>query len=358
MYSSYTRISKTLTLLVGGVSFLLLTASNAAAHVKWFCAYDVAGHPNGLENVICTDFELLIALSAALLLIGCLIESMPIGRALVRGLNLATEPLQKNSNLLIKAGCGFLLVALWTLGGILLTPELKTDLAWVSWMQLAMAFSLLWRQTQWLASVGIVILFGMAVSQYGTFHLMDYPVFLGVAAYLAVTSYRERFDNFDPIDILRYTGAVTLMWASVEKWAYPQWTYELFLTKPEMTMGFDPAFYMRAAGAVEFALSFALLLSPLVRRTASLILLGAFITAIIPFGKVDAIGHMPIIAVLVALIADSRPGGSIITFPTTDNPRAVWRSVFLLPAGFMAALVATVAAYYGLHSYIFGSPLI
>ena len=36
-----------------------LIADDAAAHVKWFCAFDVAGQPRNLENVLCPNFELL-----------------------------------------------------------------------------------------------------------------------------------------------------------------------------------------------------------------------------------------------------------------------------------------------------------
>ena len=56
-----------------------------------------------------------------------------------------------------------------------------------------------------------------------------------------------------PIDVLRYAAAITLMWASIEKWAYPQWSYPLLIRHPEMTLGFAPDFYMRAAGAIEAA---------------------------------------------------------------------------------------------------------
>jgi hypothetical protein len=41
------------------------------------------------------------------------------------------------------------------------------------------------RRTMPLSALGIVVLFAIAVSQYGVFHLADYPIFLGVAAYLA-----------------------------------------------------------------------------------------------------------------------------------------------------------------------------
>ena len=49
-----------------------VAASAASAHVKWFCAFDVAGQPRGLENVLCPDFELLFGLSVLALMAGCL----------------------------------------------------------------------------------------------------------------------------------------------------------------------------------------------------------------------------------------------------------------------------------------------
>ncbi|MCJ2102959.1 hypothetical protein MKK82_29525, partial [Methylobacterium sp. E-046] len=48
---------------------LLLAATGAAeAHVKWFCAYDVAGQPRGLEQVLCPDFEWLTGLALVCLM--------------------------------------------------------------------------------------------------------------------------------------------------------------------------------------------------------------------------------------------------------------------------------------------------
>ena len=45
-------------------------------------------------------------------------------------------------------------------------------------------------------------------------------------------------------------------------------------------MGFAPDFYMRAAGAVEFALAFALIWTPLVRRLAAIMLAMMFVSAV------------------------------------------------------------------------------
>ena len=58
------------------------------------------------------------------------------------------------------------------------------------------------------------------------------------------------------------------MWASVEKWAYPGWTFPVLHAHPDLSMGLDPKFFMSAAGIMEFSLAFALLWTPLVRRIA------------------------------------------------------------------------------------------
>ena len=65
---------------------------------------------------------------------------------------------------------------------------------------------------------------------------------------------------------------------------------------------------MRAAGVVEFALAFALIWTPLVRRIAAIILAGDVHQRDFEFGKIDAIGHALIIVVLLAIIADTSGG--------------------------------------------------
>ena len=59
----------------------------ASAHVKWFCAYDVAGQPEGLENVLCPDFEFLIGLSLLALMTGAVFEGTPVGAVMLRALD-------------------------------------------------------------------------------------------------------------------------------------------------------------------------------------------------------------------------------------------------------------------------------
>jgi len=255
------------------------SATEASAHVKWFCAFDVAGQPRGLENVLCADFEQLVVLAMLFLMGGCLLDGTWIGDALQRALDRVTSILKTNEEILIRAICGFFFVALWTKEGILLTPELKTTSEVIPWLQLAIAAGLIWRQTMPLSAAGITLLFAVAVHDYGVFHLADYPIFLGIAAYLALVGLQRDLFGLRPLDVARYATAITLMWASIEKWAYPDWSFPLLVEHPLLTLGFDAEFYMRAAGVIEFTLAFSLLATPLVRRSSAIILAGMFIAA-------------------------------------------------------------------------------
>jgi hypothetical protein len=326
--------------------FSLASARNASAHVKWFCAYNVAGQPRGLENVLCQDFELLVGIAMLWLVTGCVIEGTPLGDSMIRALNRATKGLRQNSELIIRAACGFFFVAIWTMGGVLLTPELKSTSSLVPFLQLGVAAGMLSRRTLVLSALGIAILFALAVREYGAFHLADYPIFLGIAVYLALTGLQKAIFGIKPLDILRYATAITLMWASIEKWAFPEWSFPLFIEHPALSLGFDSEFYMRAAGVVEFTLAFALLWTPLVRRCAAIVLAGMFISAGLGFGKVDMIGHSAIIAVLFTIMSDD-------SFAERDR-----RVPLLAPVGFSAALTVTLLAYYVGHAAIFGTTIL
>jgi len=324
---------------------LVLTPAAAQAHVKWFCAFDVAGSPVLLLNVLCQDFEQLVALSIGLLVLGGIIEGLPLGRAILRSLDRATSLLRRYTEVVVRVVAGGFFTSLWATQHVLLTPELTTTLGFVPWLQLAIAAAMLSRRTLPLAALGIAALFSIAVSQYGVFHLMDYPVFLGLAAYLACTGLRYAPLGLRPLDLLRWSAAITLMWASIEKWAYPQWTFPIFVTHPAMSFGIDIAYYMRAAGVVEFTLAFALLGTPLVRRSAAIILATMFVAAIGEFGAIDAIGHSCIIAVLLAVLADD-----------ARTPLR-HRTVVFMPIGYSATLALFLVSYYGLHTALFGTAL-
>jgi hypothetical protein len=299
-----------------------------------------------LENVLCPDFEMLTGLSILGLMTGCVLEGTPLGAAMLRSLDRLMRPVRDNIETIFRASCAFFFIAIWGVGGVLLTPELKTESVAVAAIQLGMAAGMLSRQTMPLSAVGIFVLFGIGVWEYGAFHLADYPVFLGVAAYLALVGGQTTFFGTRPIDVLRWSAGITLMWASIEKWAYPEWSYPLLATHPEMSFGFTQDFFMRAAGAVEFALAFALMWTPLVRRVAAVMLAAMFVSAVAEFGKIDLIGHTLIVVALLGIIAD-------------DGVKQVeLRHTWLIPVGYAAALALFLASYYGAHAELFGTSIL
>jgi hypothetical protein len=325
---------------------LIFGLSGAAdAHVKWFCGFDVAGQPVGLANVLCADFEALTGFTIFMLVAAGLIEKTPLGVGVVRAIIDIMAPMRRHSDVMIRAVAGFFFVSLWGIGDVIITPELKTTSAFVPLLQLAIAVCLVWRRTLVLSAVGIVVLYAIALHDYGLFHLLDYPIFLGLAAYLALTGLDRQAFGMRPLDIARWAASLTLMWASIEKWAYPVWTSPLFISHPKLAMGFSTDFFMQAAGAVEFGLSFALIWTPLCRRVSALILMGMFLAAVQEFGKIDAIGHSCIIALMLAIAADDR----------IDPVRA--KKIMWTPVGYAAALVGVLLGYYELHSVMFGTTL-
>jgi hypothetical protein len=280
------------------------------------------------------------------LLTGSAVEGTVLGNAILRAFDQATSYIRDNIEIIFRAACAFFFISIWAVGGILLTPELKTDSIWVGVLQLAIAAGMLSRRTMPLAAFGIFALFDIAVWNYGGFHLADYPVFLGFAAYIALVGGQTNFFGTRPIDVLRYAAAITLMWAAIEKWAYPQWSYPLLIQHPEMTLGFAPDFYMRAAGAIEFALAFALLWTPLVRRVAAIMLTAMFVSAVFAFGKIDLIGHALIVVALLGIIADDGA-----------KPARI-RDFWLVPAAYAASLALFLATYYMVHAELFGTTVL
>ncbi len=312
----------------------------AEAHIKWFAPYSVPEQPRLLSAVVSQDFLLLLFTALVVLTIVCWLEHTAFGAMLARSFDRLGAGIRARTEDLYRAGTAAFFIALFTLGNIILTPELLTNVAAIPWLQAAIALGMFWRETMVLSAAGIVALYAYGVLTYGVFHLLDYPIFLGLAAYLALTAARVRVRDTRPIDVARWGAAITLMWASIEKWAYPQWTYPVLQAHHGLTFGFSPSFYMAAAGFVEFSLGFALLWTPLVRGMAATVLAAMFTSAVLEFGKIDAIGHLMIVVTLVTVGA--------------DNARTPRRTV-LAPVFYGVALVTTFSLYYGLHALIYGT---
>lgn len=322
---------------------VLAVSSTAEAHVKWFSPYSVKDTPTAIHQLITMPmFWVFWAGITSVMIISILLERTSLAEKLTDGLNTLTTGMRRRSDDMMRVGMGTFLVALWVMGSIILTPELKTDRVWVSWLQLGMALALFWRISMPLTAIGILFLWGFAVSQYGLFHLLDYPIFLGIAIYFVISAWPRGVAFPYRWDVLRWGAAITLMWASVEKFAYPEWSFPILEAMPFLTLGLSNANFMILSGLAEFALAFALIWTPLVRRLSAVLLCILFTAAVIPFGKIDAIGHLMIILILVGIILDDRP----------LSPRS--RPLRTLIPLKSASLVGFVLAFYGLQAAFYG----
>jgi hypothetical protein len=133
-----------------------------------------------------------------------------------------------------------------------------------------------------------------------------------------------------------------MMWASLEKFSYPAWYVPLLEKKPYLALGLPFATFTTLSGVAEFALGFGLVWSPLVRRLSALALLGLILAAVFPFGRVDLIGHAPILMALLLVVAG-----------VGSEPR-FRPHMALSPVGLGVALAVFLLSQNAVHDLIYG----
>jgi len=320
-----------------------LHPARAWAHVKWFAPYDVAQSPVPITGVMTTHFIVVLAGFALLVFGGFLLDRL-VSRSSRRIAGL--ERWKAAEEKIMRAGIGAFFMALFTMGGIILTPELRTDAGWPAWLQLGIAASMISARTCVLGGVGIVVLYIYGVALYGVFHLSDYPMFLGIAAYMALTSSTSQRLRALRMPTLYTTVCGSLMWVAIEKWAYPQWTFPLLDARPYLTLGIPPGDFMVVAGFVEFALAFYILTGLGLLRLGICGLGLIFVAAILDFGKLDAIGHLPTIVSLAAMFLH---GPTLLHHWLHDTRRGLLAEASRAGCSFATAISICFTAYYGLQ---------
>jgi uncharacterized membrane protein YphA (DoxX/SURF4 family) len=288
----------------------------ACAHVKWFVDYNLLEPPRPPLSVVSSNYFVTFGLVVVPLMFLIALADRALTRRacfLHRTANRLTERTSPYFPQLLRIGVSVFFAAAFVYGcvgrSMILTPELHTHAEWVCWLQLALAILALSSRTAIATGFGIVFLYGYAIAEYGWFHMLDYPIFLGVAAFLILESAYHGRKRELAHSIMRICAGVTLLWASIEKWAFPEWSFMLMTQHPGMALGFNPEFYMVAAGYVEFCAAYLLITGLLSARASALLLLVLFLVAIMPFGRVDAVGHLVIIVVLLQLFLSDNSVG-------------------------------------------------
>jgi hypothetical protein len=322
---------------------------SAEAHVKWFAPYIVGAPPQPVGATLTNVwFWAAIALVTGFFLATRVLEKSPVGQTLLGGFDKVSAPLWARSDDFMRVVTGAFFVAIFAVGGVYLTPDLKTPSELVSWAQLLIAALVFSRRTQPIAAAGIVTLWVLALRDYDFFHLLDYLALgVSVAAYLVLEASGNEEWRKHRFEVLRWGVAIALMWSSLEKFAYPDWFYPLVEEKPFLTFGMPRDVFIPMAGVAEFTMGFGLIWTPLVRRLSAVALFIIFNAAVYPFGRIDLVGHALIMAIIVLIAAD--PERQVHFLP------AVKRKLAAVPAGLAVALVVFVAGYWGLHRTFYGS---
>lgn len=335
------------------VGFLLVSSSNTAnAHVKWFSDYNLLCPPRSPSEIIFGEyFPIFCLVVGPIMFTTVYIDHELVRRRswLVESTGNLTDQVQPYFPTAIRFGVSAFFVAAASYGGFLLTPELKTEAGWVPLAHLSIALLVLHPRTAFLAGFGMAALYAHAVALFGLYHLLDYPIFLGVAAYIVIVSLFGEGTADIAQSVMRWCTGITLLWAGIEKFAFPEWSFALLAEQPGLSFGFSAEFYMVAAGFVEFCCAYLLIAGSLSARGSALVLLFFFVSAIYYFGVIDAIGHSVIIIVLILLILGQNPFP--FRFQTIEPEQfAATHSVL-----FFGTLFLFIVLYYGGH-YLSYSP--
>ena len=333
-----------------GIDFIPI---RALAHVKWFCsAADVTLPPIALSRVltpvfgaVCSGFLLMVF--AGFLIDGAVARRWP-GLASSGNFNVETE----EKLVRLAAGAFFLLlwdkgaVVLWERGDAILTPELMANAWWMGALQWSIAVSVAWRRTCIIGAAGVCVLYGYGIAQFGLFHMTDYVFFPGIAAYLALTSIGKPSTLRLRVPLLAGGLAFGLMWTAIEKFVYPEWTLFVVADHPDLAFGFPWPFVVVVAGFVEFTLAFYIMTGRGLVRFGAATFAAIFIAAIPEFGHLDAVGHIPIIAILAVVCLR---GASPLQRLLGLVERRPATSAAAISALYLMSLIGFFGLYYGLQ---------
>jgi hypothetical protein len=323
-------------------------SSYAEAHVKWFAPYIVGASPEPVRTTLSNSwFWTAIAMVLVFFVATRAIEKLPVGQQIMAGFDKISAPLWSRADDFMRVVIGAFFVAVFAVGGVYLTPDLKTPSELVSWAQLLIAALIFSRRTQIIAAAGIIALWILALRDYDFFHLLDYLALgVSVSAYLALEASNSEVWRKHRFEVLRWGVAIALMWSSLEKFAYPNWFYPLVVEKPFLTFGMPRDVFIPMAGVAEFTMGFGLIWTPLVRRLSAIALFFIFNAAVYPFGRIDLVGHALIMAIIVLIAAD--PERQLHFLP------AIRRKLTAVPAGLLIAVILFVTSYWGLHRVFYG----
>lgn len=323
------------------ISILTLPLA-AFAHVKWFVDFDTTKVPQSIMQVTShADFWALLVFSTIVIF-----STSQLDRKMI---SFADRPswaplLNRCHNYIpriMRWGTGtFFLILYVKYPYILLTPELTVENPWLRYVHLAIGLMAFFRRTSFISGLGILFLYSYSVQLYGTFHMLDYLIFIGTGVYLIMQSFRPKGVHGVELEFLRFVLCYSFLWGAIEKFMQPELFYQLLTDHAYLAMGLQWEFFVRACGFVELCCVWHIYTGKM-GGYAGIAVLGVFVVlAFIPFGMTDFIGHFLFIIPLIAILFTPRK--KFLFQTATTNTAAFLLTFFLL-------MLMGYLSYYILH---------
>jgi uncharacterized membrane protein YphA (DoxX/SURF4 family) len=320
---------------------MFLTPYFSQAHVKWFSDWSFTDQPQSIQGILSPLFIGLATATMVALAVAVFLDKRLSSMGWYQSVVKWFDERQNYAVLAVRIGLGMTFILAWS-GDTLLSPDLRTTDPLLGWGQFVLALLLIFPSTTPLAGVGTLILYGIGISQFGVFYMLDYFIFVGVGVYLIVANLSNERLRSLRIPALYFSVGFSLMWLGIEKIVYPQWGLEILTARPFLTLGLDPQFFLTSAAFVELVLGYLLIIGLLERPIAIVVTLVFFTTTLI-FGKVEVIGHTIIHAALIAFLLEGTTRG-IYRAPINIHRQTSWRMAFAA-INFALITVAFVIPY-------------
>ncbi|MEL7832588.1 hypothetical protein [Fodinibius sp. Rm-B-1B1-1] len=326
--------------IVALIGLLFFQQATAWAHVKWFSNFSFSDKPLTLDQAVDATFISLLVLSMIVISLLVYFDRQLKETVWFRKVDEWLSAQSEHSLTIIRVTAGAVLLLSWQ-ADAMLVPELNISSAWIGWFQFLLALLLLFRKTVPLAGLGLIVLYGIGIYEFGIFHMLDYPMYAGAGYYLIVANSADKGIRGTGLPALYLTVGFSLCWVALEKIIYPQWGLYVLQQNPQLTMGFDLGFFLIGAAFVEFALGYLLIIC-LLQRPLALVITLVFFTTTMVFGKLEVIGHTLIHGALIVFLLEGP--GKIYKAPITFHKRLGLRMAFGA-VNFLVILAILISAY-------------
>jgi hypothetical protein len=308
---------------IGLIGAVIFQSTPAWAHVKWFSKFSFADKPWTLHQAMDSTFWWLLALSAVCIGLLVALDYKISTAPWTRKLTIWLEGYKGYSTTIMRLGAGSVLLLSFQ-AGTLFAPELSCS-SMIGWVQFILALLLLFNRTVIISGAGFIALYIYGVTQFGWFHMLDYPIFAGAGYYLIVSTMRDEKIKATGLVMLYITVGFSLAWVAIEKLLYPQWGLYLLQQNPHLALGLNLKFFLTSTAFIEISLGYLLMIC-LLQRSVALVITCVFFLTTLVFGKTEVIGHTIIHASLIVFLIEG--AGKVYTAPIDWHKRLMLRVAF------------------------------